>query len=149
MSVKNSEDEINRLNFKVGLLEKDVETLTIYSNRLDKVIEVLKDLTEGISKMIAIHEEKHIQIEKEEKRLNLEIVDTNKRFERAIDKIREELKLTREEITKKVNQISTDKTKEDDQLKTRVSNIEKRMWMAVGVMATIMFLLNFASKFLL
>ena len=98
---------------KVALLGQKLEDLKHIVVRIDNAIEKLSEVNSNVSKMLAVHEER---ITKQE--------ETDSILFTKIDKLR-------------------DKVDSDyDIIVSRVSLIEKRVWMAIGAIACLTFLMN-------
>jgi len=98
---------------KVALLEQKLEDLKDIIFKIDNAIEKLSEVNSNVTKMLAVHEER---ISKQE--------ETDSILFAQIDKLR-------------------DKTNRDyDSIVSRVQTIEKRVWMAIGAIACISFLMN-------
>jgi len=98
---------------RVAVLEQKLEDLKDIIIKIDSAIEKLSEVNSNVSKMLAVHEER---ITKQE--------ETDSILFAKIDKLR-------------------DKVDSDyDGLVSRVSLIEKRVWMAIGAIACLTFLMN-------
>ena len=98
---------------KVALLGQKLEDLKHIVVRIDNAIEKLSEVNSNVSKMLAVHEER---ITKQE--------ETDSILFTKIDKLR-------------------DKTDRDyDSIVSRVQAVEKRVWMAIGAISCLTFLMN-------
>ena len=98
---------------RVAILEQKLEDLKDIIVKIDNAIEKLSEVNSNVSKMLAVHEER---ITKQE--------ETDSILFAKIDKLR-------------------DKVDSDyDIIVSRVSLIEKRVWMAIGAIACLTFLMN-------
>lgn len=98
---------------KVAILEQKLEDVKDIIVKLDSAIQKLSEVNSNVSKMLAVHEER---IAKQE--------ETDTILFTKIDKLR-------------------DKVDSDyDRIVSRVQAIEKRVWMAIGAIACITFLMN-------
>jgi len=98
---------------KVAVLEQKLEDVKDIIVKIDNAIEKLSEVNSNVSKMLAVHEEK---ITKQEETDNI-LFD-------KIDKLRDKV------------------DRDYDSLLSRVQAIEKRVWMAIGAIACITFLVN-------
>ena len=98
---------------KVALLEQKLEDLRDIIVKIDNAIEKLSEVNSNVTKMLAVHEQR---ISKQE--------ETDSILFTKIDKLRDKV------------------DRDYDALVTRVQTIEKRVWMAIGAIACISFLLN-------
>ena len=98
---------------KVALLEQKLEDLRDIIVKIDNAIEKLSEVNSNVSKMLAVHEEK---ITKQEETDNILFA--------KIDKLRDKVDI------------------DYDRIVSRVQTIEKRVWMAIGALACLTFLLR-------
>jgi hypothetical protein len=98
---------------RVAILEQKLEDLKDIIVKIDNAIEKLSEVNSNVSKMLAVHEER---ITKQE--------ESDSILFAKIDKLR-------------------DKVDSDyDSIVSRVSLIEKRVWMAIGAITCLTFLMN-------
>jgi hypothetical protein len=100
-------------DIKVALLEQKLEDLKDIIVKIDDAIEKMSEVNSNVGRMLAVHEQR---ITKQEEVDNLLFV--------KIDKLRDKV------------------DRDYDALVTRVQTIEKRVWMAIGAIACITFLVN-------
>jgi chromosome segregation ATPase len=98
---------------KVAILEQKLEDVKDIIVKLDSAIEKLSEVNSNVSKMLAVHEER---IAKQE--------ETDTILFTKIDKLRDKV------------------DRDYDRVVSRVHAIEKRVWMAIGAIACITFLMN-------
>ena len=98
---------------KVAILEQKLEDLKDIIVKIDDAIEKLSEVNSNVTKMLAVHEQR---ITKQE--------ETDNILFSKIDKLRDKV------------------DRDYDALVTRVQTIEKRVWMAIGAIACISFLIN-------
>ena len=98
---------------KVALLEQKIEDVKDIIIKIDNAIEKLSEVNSNVSKMLAVHEER---ITKQEEIDNILFA--------KIDKLRDKV------------------DRDYDLVVSRVQVIEKRVWMAIGALACITFLLR-------
>ena len=100
-------------DIKVAILEQKLEDLRDIIVKIDNAIEKLSEVNSNVTKMLAVHEER---ITKQE--------ETDSILFAKIDKLRDKV------------------DRDYDSIVTRVQTIEKRVWMAIGAIACITFLVN-------
>ena len=98
---------------KVAILEQKLEDLKDIIVKIDDAIEKMSEVNSNVSRMLAVHEQR---ITKQEEVDNL--------LFSKIDKLRDKV------------------DRDYDALIARVQTIEKRVWMAIGAIACITFLVN-------
>lgn len=98
---------------KVAILEQKLEDLKDIIVKIDDAIEKLSEVNSNVTKMLAVHEQR---ITKQE--------ETDSILFTKIDKLRDKV------------------DRDYDSIVSRVQTIEKRVWMAIGAIACITFLMN-------
>lgn len=98
---------------RVAVLEQKLEDLKDIIVKIDDAIEKLSEVNSNVTKMLAVHEQR---ISKQE--------ETDSILFAKIDKLRDKV------------------DRDYDALVSRVQTIEKRVWMAIGAIACITFLVN-------
>mgnify|MGYP003327797753 CR=1 FL=1 len=98
---------------RVAVLEQKLEDLKDIIVKIDNAIEKLSEVNSNVSKMLAVHEER---ITKQE--------ETDTILFTKIDKLRDKV------------------DRDYDSVVSRVQIIEKRVWMAIGAIACLTFLMN-------
>ena len=98
---------------KVAILEQKLEDLKDIIVKIDDAIEKMSEVNSNVSRMLAVHEQR---ITKQEEVDNL--------LFSKIDKLRDKV------------------DRDYDSIVSRVQSIEKRVWMAIGAIACITFLMD-------
>jgi len=98
---------------RVAVLEQKLEDLKDIIVKIDDAIEKLSEVNSNVTKMLAVHEQR---ISKQE--------ETDSILFDKIDKLRDKV------------------DRDYDALVSRIQTIEKRVWMAIGAIACISFLMN-------
>ena len=98
---------------KVAILEQKLEDLKDIIVKIDDAIEKLSEVNSNVTKMLAVHEQR---ISKQE--------ETDSILFTKIDKLRDKV------------------DRDYDAIVSRVQTIEKRVWMAIGAIACITFIMN-------
>ena len=98
---------------KVAILEQKLEDLKDIIVKIDDAIEKMSEVNSNVTKMLAVHEQR---ITKQE--------ETDNILYTKIDKLRDKV------------------DRDYDALVSRVQTIERRVWMAIGAIACITFIMN-------
>jgi len=98
---------------KVAILQQKLEDLKDIIVKIDDAIEKMSEVNSNVGKMLAVHEQR---ITKQEEIDNLLLA--------KVDKLRDKV------------------DRDYDTIISRVQTIEKRVWMAIGAIACITFLMN-------
>ena len=154
MSDKNDDYEL-----RIGLLRKDLEAVADHTTRLDHAIAQVTKLGESMAKMIAIHEEKHIQHEREEERLielmtkqqeetKKELEDLEKKMDANQETLHKRISSSEDKVINKIEEAMEKKSDKEntDKVEGRVSRLEKIVWMGLGGLAILQFVIPVAIK---
>ena len=98
---------------KLAVLEEKVLNMGDVVTKLDATIEKMSDLNINVSKMLAVHEAKIDSVKEESAEQQLEIHTFMKRYDEYVDEI-----------------------------SARLSVIEKKMWMAMGIITAVTIVLQ-------
>jgi hypothetical protein len=98
---------------KVAILQQKLEDLKDIIVKIDDAIEKMSEVNSNVGKMLAVHEQR---ITKQEEIDNILLA--------KVDKLRDKV------------------DRDYDSIILRVQSIEKRVWMAIGALACISFLVN-------
>ena len=98
---------------KVAVLEERLQNFEAIVSKLDSAIEKLAEVNNNVSRMLAVHEER---IGKQEK-IDMVLFD-------KIDKLRDKMDSDHNSVTK------------------RLSLLEKKLWVGIGALATILVITN-------
>ena len=100
-------------NVKVAILEERLGNFETFVSRLDSAIEKLAEVNSNVSRMLAVHEER---ISKQEE-IDSVLFD-------KIDKLRDKMDSDHDSVTK------------------RLSLLEKKLWIGIGALASILIITN-------
>ena len=98
---------------RVAVLEERLQNFEAIVSKLDSAIEKLAEVNNNVSRMLAVHEER---IGKQEK-IDMVLFD-------KIDKLRDKMDSDHDSVTK------------------RLSLLEKKLWIGIGALATILVITN-------
>lgn len=158
------DNEYQDLKLKVGLLEKDVDTMGLLCTKLDTTIEKVQELTSAMTKMLALHEER---IEKQEQRdteilrmletrrnetetgmkeLHSRITTTDRETRAEIAKVEDRVEETVagaiSEVLQEVRELRNSQEEHHKIMNERLSTVEKKIWVFIGGSAVVIFLLT-------
>jgi hypothetical protein len=103
--------------------------------RLDKVDNVLEKLTQvsvDLKMMLAVHEEKIGQHEKHQGYLEKIIEDRRILSDAQIDKVYTTMREQDQKILEEIKSLREDMTSQHKEVSTKISLMEKYIWMAIG-----------------
>jgi acetoin utilization deacetylase AcuC-like enzyme len=159
--------EVQDLKLKVGLLEKDVDQITVLCDKLDTTIEKVQELTSTMTKMLALHEER---IEKQEqkdaelivmvekrrteteaniKELHSRITTTDRENAKEMsdleDRMEKMLQAHTQSVVAEVKKLEAAQRSHHEEMSQRLRIVEQKTWMFVGAAVVIGYILANAS----
>ena len=123
------------MSAEVAILEKR-------QDRMETVIERLSVIQTDLNKMLAVHEERINSNQKNVTYLE-EVVE--KRREESDIKLKDVYETMRSEdgkILSELNSIRKESTEQHNELSAKINEIEKRLWMYIGAVSVIVFVLT-------
>lgn len=118
-------------------IQRSVERMDVMLERLDTSIEKLTEVSQSISKLLAVHEEKLGQQEK-----------INANFTSILEQRRMEMDKKTEGIWDEIKDIRHEQTKQYEKLNQKFTKIEKFIWTIGGGGAVLAFLLTYGPDFI-
>lgn len=130
--MRNEEQGCAPVNAELAVLKNVV-------NRIDTSIATMTEVSSNIGKLLAVHEERLNQLEKDNTSVTLDIRDIHSRIttmsreivekiESTENKLEGKIKESNESTSKKLNEMSTEMKKIDE----RVGFLERWKWMVLG-----------------
>ena len=107
------ENECHDSSLQLAVVEEKISSIERLTTKLDTAIEKISEVNNNVSRMLAVHEEK---IAKQEQ------VD-NILFDK-IDKLRDKMDSDHDSVTQ------------------RIRGLERKVWIGLGILSTVTFLLN-------
>lgn len=127
----------NDKNIEVELVKKDVEIIKDHNKQVDTVLEQIKELAGGITRMIAIHEEKHIQHGKEASRLMEMLVQKDTERKRETEELEKKLDDTKDQLHKRMGTMEAKLmeaiTSSNANQDSRLKDLEIWKWKMTGI----------------
>jgi predicted nucleic acid-binding Zn-ribbon protein len=108
----------NNGNLQLAVVEEKINSIERLTIKLDNAIEKISEVNNNVSRMLAVHEEK---LAKQEQ------VD-NILFDK-IDKLRDKMDSDHDSVTQ------------------RIRGLERKVWVGLGILTTVMFILNMPGTF--
>lgn len=115
---------------KVGVLENNVEILTKVCTKMDGTLEKTQEIASNLAKIVAVHEER---FDYQEKNFDSHKTDDDGKFEK---------------LTKLVERNNTSLGDKIDGIQRQLEPIKKFVWMAMGIVAVLMVVMEAVSFFL-
>jgi len=126
----------------------DLSSLEKRLDRLELLIEKLTNVQIDLSKMLAVHEQR---INSSEKNVNYLEEVVEKRREESDIKLKDVYETMRSEDNKiltELNNIRKESTEQHNILTAKINEIEKRLWMYIGGVSVIVFVLTHTDTIL-
>lgn len=152
MSQNQNQEHINDVLLKVKLLEKDVQVVNNIAQKLSESIEKIQEMNMNLIKMISLHDQKHMQHDREESDLKEDIKDLHSRITTVNREVQERIDQVERHITSRIDALRTDlitHKKEDlpddttnDKMSDKIADIEKWRWILVGAIAVIAWIIG-------
>jgi septal ring factor EnvC (AmiA/AmiB activator) len=124
------------------MMSAEVAILEKRQDRMETVIERLSVIQTDLNKMLAVHEERINSNQKNVTYLE-EVVE--KRREESDIKLKDVYETMRSEdgkILSELNSIRKESTEQHNELSAKINEIEKRLWMYIGAVSVIVFVLT-------
>lgn len=128
---------------EIALLKKDMESMHGLFNRLDTAIEKMSEVSGSINQMLAVHEERLIQIETigaqvrqeintERDQVDNDIKELHSRITTQGRELQKDMKDDIEKVLESIKDLKEHVVKSNDRLETRISALEKWRWIIFG-----------------
>lgn len=125
----------------------DLDALERRQSRVEDAIERLTDISSNLNRMIAVHEQRIVQQEKESDLLH----DTvEKRREEVEDKLKEVYNHMNEQeknIFEEISKFREDTNRQYSHLNDKISQLEKYIWMAIGGGIAASWIISYVAKY--
>lgn len=133
---------------KEATVATDVELLESRQNRIEDAIERLTEISSDLNKMIAVHDQRLLQQEKQ--MTSLETI-VEKRREEGDLKLKDVYDTIRNEdrvIIIEINKMREEAQSLNEKLSTRIKELEKLVWTLSGAVSVIVFIINYGTTIL-
>jgi len=113
--------------------------------KLEDAIERLTNISSDLNKLIAVHEQR---LNQQEKQMTSFETVLEKRREEADIKLRDVYETIRSEdknILNELNQMRTESMQQYEKLNSRLSEMEKKIWLYIGGFSIIAFLISYGQ----
>lgn len=139
----------------MNLQVADIKVLQTVVAKMDETIEKLSESTYTVSKLLAVHDERINNLEKDSDDTNKELKDLTDKMEKNTREILKEMTHMEERIEDKIED-AKDKSSEQhtalsnkvDKLDSRLNELEKWRWYIAGGIALVSFLVANSSTIL-
>ena len=131
-------DDTNNLKVDLEVLKKEYSQLNVLLVRLDTTIEKLSEVSSGISRMLAVHENRLEQQEDVTKSLFVVLENRRKEQQDAFDKIKAEFQTEIVSVEKKIEALE----KKIEENEKSINSIERWKYWLIGAALAIGFLIS-------
>lgn len=141
-------EELNTLKTDVEIIKRDIGAIQNFSNKIDEAIEKMAEVSNNISKMLIVHDQKlqnhDQQIDGLKVSLSERKSDNEKQFElihKRISDMKDENHAEREKYHKEILAALKEIAASQKDLDTRITVLEKWKWYVMGGAAVVGFVL--------
>ena len=137
-----SNQELNEVRLKLGLLEKDVQTTGHLLEKVSESIEKIQEMNLNLVKMLSIHEQRHAQHEKVENELKEDIKELHSRISTQSKQLNDRIDQFEQHVTSRLDDIKTDliqhkkqefpEDKHTGSLSAKFDKLNEWRWMLIG-----------------
>lgn len=143
--------DVQKLQEDVADLQQDMAKVGLLVDRLDTTLEKLTDISTGVSKLLAVHEAKLTSQEILTKS-TIDLVETRRvendskiqqlhaRISSGEKELSEKIDQQYDDIMKEIKELRAESSKQHETLSTRITTLEKLIWVAVGGAAIISYI---------
>jgi len=136
----------NDLKTDVELLKRDVNAINNLLSRLDTAIDKIADASNGISKILAVHDQSidalRTAVEERKRIAEKEIELIHSRISDMKDENHRERKTNHEELLKAIKEMDEKNTREVKLISERLDVLEKWKWWIMGAAAVVGFFIS-------
>jgi chromosome segregation ATPase len=133
----------------------DIRVLQVVVNKLDETIEKISESTHAVSRLLAVHDERIDNLERDTDDANQEIKLLTEKMEKTKNEIISKMQDTEIRIENKISESKDQSTLQHkqlsdkvDQLDARIKDIENWRWYIAGGLAVFGFLISKSELFL-
>lgn len=143
MDPKMSQNDINDVKLKLGLLEKDVQMTANVVEKVSESIEKIQEMNLNLIKMITLHEQRHGQHEKAENELKEDIKELHSRITTQSKQLNDRIDQLEKHVTSRLDALRIDLLKHKEQelpednhgnksMFDKLEKLNEWRWMVVG-----------------
>lgn len=129
--------ENHELKLQIGLLEKDIQLNSKVVERISESIEKMQEVNINLLKMIALHDEKHVQHIEVERTLKDEIRQAHTKLNETTRELEKKITELENSISDKLEAIKQDlishRATDESQITKILREIDKYKWTILGI----------------
>lgn len=141
-------DDLNTLKTDVEIIKRDINMIQTFSVKIDDAIEKMAEVSNNITKMLIMHENKIHNHDQQIDGIKVSISERKSDFEKQVELLhkrisdmKDETHVEREKYHKEILDALKEIADSNKALDTRVSKLEQWKWYVMGVAAVIGFVL--------
>lgn len=122
----------DQIETELELLKKDFQSLNNLTARLDIAIEKLSDVADGMNRILAVHELRLEQHEKQLNQWNHQYETLHERINTSRKEFSEEIEHSQNTICEKLNKLSDAQSSHHKEISSRVDRLERWKYLVIG-----------------
>ena len=149
--------DVKKLADTISTLQQDMAQVGALVDRLDITIEKLTEVSTRVSELLAVQgsrleaqektsEQLQELIEKRRVETDANIKDVYTRVEKVERDLYDEIEASQQKVLKEIKEMRAESTSQHNELKIKVSHIEKWMWTIIGGLTIITFLIQVSAN---
>jgi SMC interacting uncharacterized protein involved in chromosome segregation len=157
MPVANS--DVKKLADAISTLQQDMAQVGALVDRLDVTIEKLTEVSTRVSELLAVQgsrleaqekasEQLQELIEKRRIETDTNIKEVYIRVEKVERDLYDEIEASQQKVLKEIKEMRAESTTQHNELKSKVTHIEKWMWTIIGGLGIITLLIQLGASFI-
>lgn len=131
-----------------GRNETEIQVLKAVVEKLDGTLDRVVELTNDISKLLAVQEQRLSSVEKDTYEAKHDLRDLEKNIYSRLDEVVDSFHSIRDSLREEVKAEDKESYKKVKDLEERLASIEEWKWKVVGAVSVISFLAGILSKYI-
>ena len=123
-------------------IKKDISSISAVVGRMDITIEKLTEVSSNVSKILAVQTEKVEQTIKTQDKLADVIERRREEVNKDFEEIYKQMSKDKDKIFDEIKKLREEQQKQHESINSKISNIEKMMWLYMGGFSVIVFIIS-------
>ena len=132
----------------MGSSEAEIQVLNAVVQKLDSTLDRVVELTNDISKLLAVQEQRLSSVERQSSDTKDEVKDLERKIYKRLDEFVDTFHDIRNSMREELKSEEKSSSKKLDAIEIRIRNLENWKWKVVGAVSVISFLAGMLSKYL-
>lgn len=129
-------------------MASNIEIIERRQDRVEDAIEKLTIISNDLNKMLAVHDQRLTQQEKDSSILFNSLEKRREELDKKLNDVYDSMSNQEEKIFQELTKFRQDMQKQHQELNEKISKIEKFNWMAIGGGIAISWVITYAAKYL-